>query len=120
MKLKTFVHAGGVFVSLILPAVALAANVTVNFSSNLVTIGGAMFGMGTAIYDNINGDPALPGRIMVSGVNTLRYSGGGLADIFHWSVSQPSLNTPPYNNFGTTPWWGMTNNYSYMGSQTDF
>jgi hypothetical protein len=119
MKLKTLVHAGGVLVTLILPAVGLAANVTVNVSSNLVTVGGAVFGMGTAIYDNINGDPTLPGRIMASGVNTLRYSGGGYADIFHWSISQPSLDGV-YGNYGTTPWWGVTNNYSYMGSQTDF
>ncbi len=114
-----FLRAGGVCVTLILPAVGLAANVTVNVSSNLVTVCGAVFGMGTAIYDNINGDPALPGRIMASGVNTLRYSGGGLADIFHWSISQPSLDTI-YGNYGTTPWWGVTNNYSYLGSQTDF
>jgi alpha-L-arabinofuranosidase len=51
-------------------------------------------------------------------VNTLRYPGGGLADVCHWSVTRSTLGNA--NGYGTSPWDGVTNDYSYVGSQTDF
>jgi hypothetical protein len=74
-------------------------------------------GLHTSVYDNINGDSSLPGFLKEAGVGALRYPGGGYADVFHWSVSKPALSG---NGYGMSPWWGATNNYGYMGSQTDF
>ncbi len=96
-----------VVVLAVLPWDAIAgANVAVNVSSNLSTLGDAAFGMHTSVYDNQNGNANLPGRLMESGVDTLRYSGGGYADVFHWSVNKLS------------PW--QDGSYGYQGPNTDF
>jgi hypothetical protein len=83
-----------------------AANVTINASNRLSTIGNAAYGIHTSVYDNQNGNASLPGRLIESGVNTLRYSGGGYADVYHWSVHKMS------------PWQDGT--YGYLGPSTDF
>src|SRR5690349_11940495 len=70
---------------------ARAANVTVDAGSNLCVVADAAFGIHTSVYDNQNGNASLPPRLQQAGVNTLRYPGGGYADIFHWSVSRPAL-----------------------------
>ena len=53
-----------------------------------------------------------------SGVKMIRYPGGGLADVFHWSVSRPALGSA--RGFGLSPWFGVTNSFGYMGPKTDF
>ena len=95
-----------------------AANVTINAANQLSTVSDAAFGIHTSVYDNQNGNASLSSRLLQSGVNALRYPGGGYADVFHWSVSNPARGSG--NGYGLTPWWGTTNNYGYMGSQTDF
>jgi hypothetical protein len=101
-----------------LSGLASAANVTIDGANVLSTVGDAAFGLHTSVYDNQNGNPNLPSRLIQAGVNALRYPGGGYADVFHWSVSRPALGSG--NGYGLTPWWGQTNNYGYMGPQTDF
>jgi hypothetical protein len=97
----------GVFVFCIVPVQVFGANVTVNVSSNLFPVAATALGMHTSVYDNINQySNALAGRLIESGVDTLRYSGGGYADVFHWSVNKLS------------PWQGGT--YGYQGPATDF
>ena len=98
----------GVVVSMVLPLSLLAANVTVNATNKLSTVADAAFGLHTSVYDNQHGNAALPGRLIESGVNTLRYPGGGYADIYHWSVNKNS------------PWFGNTNDYGYIAGSTDF
>jgi hypothetical protein len=71
-----------------LPVMAFAANVTVNVTRNLCGVGGTVDGMGTALYDNTWNDIARPGRVMQSGVNALRYPGGGYADVYHWPAGK--------------------------------
>ena len=89
---------GGIcFLSLVIFP-APAANVTVNVTSNLSIVAPTAFGIHTSVYDNQNGNAALPGRLVASGVNTLRYPGGGYADVYHWSRSSP---TTPF--FGGSP-----------------
>lgn len=100
-----------------LPGQLRAANVTVDAGNPLSTVGDAAFGLHTSVYDNQNGNPNLPSMLMKGGVTTLRYPGGGYADIFHWSVSRPTLSSGGY---GMTPWWGESGNYGYMGPSTDF
>jgi hypothetical protein len=52
-------------------------------------------------------------------VDTLRYPGGGYADIFHWPVTRNAAGFA--NGFGSsTPRWGTTNDYGYIGGKTDF
>lgn len=92
------------------------ANVTVNVSSNLAVVSPMAYGIHTSVYDNQNGNAALPTQLIQSGVNTLRYPGGGYADIFHWSVTRSALGSA--NGYGYSPW--QDGSYAYMGSQTDF
>jgi len=106
MKHKAFSLVGGLFVLLSNPLVAFSANVTVNVTSNLFPIANTAYGMHTSVYDNQNGSANLPSRLIESGVNTLRYPGGGYADVFHWSVNRLS------------PW--QDGSYGYQGGNTDF
>jgi predicted lipoprotein with Yx(FWY)xxD motif len=46
----------GCMVAMFLPAMAFAANVTVNVSSNLVLVFSNARGMHTSVYDNQNGN----------------------------------------------------------------
>jgi alpha-L-arabinofuranosidase len=101
----------------VLPTPLPAANVIVNVSNTLATVSQTAYGMHTSVYDNQHGNAALPARISQSGVNTLRYPGGGYADIFHWSVARSS--SAIVGN-GLSPWWGEPGNYGYVGPQTDF
>ena len=96
----------GIIFAAQLSGIAFAANVSVNVASNLFPVAGTAYGMHTSVYDNQNGNANLPSRLIESGVNTLRYSGGGYADIFHWSVNKFS------------PWQDGT--YGYQGPNTDF
>jgi hypothetical protein len=107
-KQKLLVLVGVLFVFLSSSLVAFSANVTVNVTSNLFPVASTAYGMHTSVYDNQNGNSALPGLLMESGVNTLRYPGGGYADVFHWSVNK------------LTPWFGMSGDYGYQGPNTDF
>jgi alpha-L-arabinofuranosidase len=94
------------------------ANVYVNVASNLSTVAGSLYGMGTAVYDNQNGNAALPNLLIQSGVNTLRYPGGSYSDVFHWSVSRPTLGGA--NGYGLSPSFGGGYGFGYMGPKTDF
>jgi alpha-L-arabinofuranosidase len=112
LKLETFMRAAAVIFALVLfeagsgQAQAQVATVTVNVASNLFPVASTSYGMHTSVYDNQNGNANLPLRLIESGVNTLRYSGGGYADVFHWSVNKLS------------PWQDGT--YGYQGPDTDF
>jgi hypothetical protein len=108
----------GIVSVMLLPGLALAVNVSINATNTLSPVAGTALGLHTSVYDNINGSLALGGFIKESGVTTLRYPGGGYADIFHWSASKPGLGSA--NGYGLTPWWGQAGNYGYMGSSTDF
>jgi hypothetical protein len=86
--------------------IASGANVTVNTATTLFTVASNAYGIHTSVYDNQNGSGTLPTRLIESGVNTLRYSGGGYADVYHWSVHKLS------------PW--QDGSYGYIGPNTDF
>lgn len=106
MRVTTFVFAVAVFEVDCGQALAQVVNVAVNVTSNLFQVASTAYGMHTSVYDNQNGNANLPSRLIESGVNTLRYSGGGYADVFHWSVNKLS------------PWQDGT--YGYQGPNTDF
>lgn len=96
----------GIFSAVLLPGLAFAANVSINATNKLSMVAGTAFGIHTSVYDNQSGNANLPSRLIESGVNTLRYSGGGYADVFHWSVNKMS------------PW--QAGSYGYQGPNTDF
>ena len=60
--------------------------VTVDTSKTRNYMGPRAMGMHTSVYDNSLADPMLPELLRAAGITTLRYPGGGYADIYHWSV----------------------------------
>jgi len=108
-----------VVLGLSMPGRLGAVNVTVNVSSNLATLAPEAFGMHTSVYANQFANATLPGRFNESGVNTLRYSGGGYADVFHFSITRASWENG-ITGGGLSPWWGETNNFGYVASSADF
>jgi len=95
-------------VLLLVPLLARATNVTVDVSNSVFTVTDTALGVHTSVYDNQNGNAALPGRLIESGVTALRYPGGGYADVYHWSANKDS------------PWFADTNNFGYIGPNVDF
>jgi hypothetical protein len=98
--------AAGCLAVTFLPAMIFAANVTVNVSSNLAVVPATGYGIHTSVYAGIFGDKSLPGALSRGGISTLRYPGGGYADVFHWSASRPAFGQN--NGFGFSPWWGQS------------
>lgn len=76
-------------------------------------------GIHTSVYYNQFGNPALPGRIQEAGLTTLRYPGGGYADVFHWSITRASWENG-ITGGGLSPWWGEPGNFGYVGPGSDF
>ena len=120
-RASQFAHQCGVGIIFFtfLPGFAFAANVSINAANNLSTVAATAFGIHTSVYDNQNGNASLPNLLIQSGVRTLRYPGGGYADIFHWSVTRNASGFP--NGSGSSsPFFGTAGDYGYIGSQTDF
>jgi autotransporter-associated beta strand protein len=111
---------------------AMAVNVTVNAGQTAAVMPLEGLGIHTSVYDNnlqASGSPTnslLNGMLDAAGVTTLRYPGGGYADVYHFSTTRcqydvyPSLpsngNSPWYDNTASPP----TTNYGWVGSKTDF
>ena len=99
----------------ILPAIFILATVSPVFAVNVsvdpnnvrATMPLEGLGIGTAVYDNQFGNANLASRLNEAGVTTLRYSGGGYADVYHWSVHQ---DVP----------FGGTSDKGYVASGTSF
>jgi hypothetical protein len=88
-----------------LRAQTVNATVDVNTVKAILPLEG--LGMGTAVYANQFANPQLDERLNEAGITTLRYSGGGYADVYHWSVHKDS------------PFFG-TNDRGYVASATTF
>jgi hypothetical protein len=102
----------GIFSAALLPGLVFAANVSVNVTSNLFPVASMAYGLHTSVYDNQNLNANLPSRLIESGVNTLRYPGGGYADVYHWSVNKDT-------GFAGTM-TGTTTNQGFVATGTDF
>ena len=87
-------------------AATLTANVTVNATAGLGTIGSGAVGLNTAVYDGYMNDTPIPGLLKAAGVNALRYPGGSYADIFNWQTNTATggYDAPntSFDNFMTT------------------
>jgi hypothetical protein len=107
------------------PLWAQTVTATVNVNSSIATIPEYGMGIHASVYDNslrYTGSAVfsqLDGLLDAAGVNTLRYPGGGYADVFHFSLARPPWESG-ITGSGLTPWWGTPGNYGYVASQTDF
>jgi hypothetical protein len=84
------------------PARAQTIAASVNVGGTIVTMPEYGIGVHTSVYDNSlwhidspgsssdNHFDLLPGMLDDAGVETLRYPGGGYADVFHFSVTRQS------------------------------
>ncbi len=105
-------------------ASAMAANVTVNAGQTTAIMPLEGIGIHTSVYDNslqYIGSPynQLNGLLDAAGVTTLRYSGGGYADVYHFSTTRCYYDGGPVGH-GLSPWWGQADNYGWVGTKTDF
>jgi hypothetical protein len=82
-------------------------SVTVDASKTGNFLAPRAFGIHTSIYDNAMQSQGLTDLLKNDGIYTLRYPGGGYADIYHWS--QNKLNT-----------WKATSDKGYLAKGTDF
>src|ERR1700733_6669168 len=88
------------------PALAYNVNATGNVTASDAVIPATAFGVHTSVYDNNFDNTTTPARLNAIGVNTLRWPGGGYADVYHWSTN---ANTQ-FENSGS---------YGYLAPNTD-
>jgi hypothetical protein len=65
----------------------LVARVVVEADGPTQMLGAAVFGIHTSVYDDAMQRPHIPELLRNIGIGTLRYPGGGYADIYHWSTN---------------------------------
>lgn len=107
-------------VLLIVPFYGLAANVTIDAGSIRSSVAETAFGVHTSVYGNQWANANLTNRLIQSGIDTLRYPGGGYADVFHWSICRAQWENG-ITGGGLSPWWGdPVGGYGYVASGTDF
>jgi hypothetical protein len=76
-------------------------------------------GLHTSPYYNAMTHSLMDDRLEEAGVTTLRYGGGGYADVLHWSVARPQWESG-ITGGGLSPWWGEATNFGYVGPGSDF
>jgi alpha-L-arabinofuranosidase len=76
-------------------------------------------GLHTSPYYNNMSHPTVDDRLEEAGVTTLRYGGGGYADVLHWSVARPQWESG-ITGGGLSPWWGEPTNFGYVGPGSGF
>lgn len=86
----------------------ISANVQVNAGNVRSVMSPMGLGLHTSQYYGNLGHQFVDDRLEEAGVTTLRYGGGGYADVYHWSVHQAS------------PFWGDPNQAATIKPGTDF
>lgn len=81
--------------------------VTVDASKSGNFLAPRAFGIHTSVYDNAMQSQGLTDLLKNDGVYTLRYPGGGYADIYHWSQNRQNS-------------WKATTDKGYLAKGTDF
>jgi alpha-L-arabinofuranosidase len=74
-------------------------------------------GLHTSPYYNNFSNANVDDRLEEAGVTTLRYGGGGYADIYHWSVTRQGNGI---TGNGYSPWFGQAGDFGYVGNGSDF
>lgn len=94
-------------------------SVSVDAGSTLSTMSPLGLGMHTSPYYNSLTHSSMDNRLEEAGVTTLRYGGGGYADVLHWSIARPQWESGVTGG-GLSPWWGQSSNFGYVGPGSDF
>jgi len=97
----------------------ITANVSVDAANVLSTMSPMGLGLHTSPYYNAMTHASLDDRLEEAGVTTLRYGGGGYADVFHWSIARAQWENG-ITGGGLSPWWGEPGNFGYVGPGSDF
>ena len=95
------------------------ASVIVNTQDVRATMPALGLGLHTSPYYNNMSHPNVPARLAEAGVTTLRYGGGGYADVFHWSIGRAQWENGLAGG-GTSPFFGEPGAYGYVGAGSDF
>ena len=98
---------------------AIAANVHVQADSIRATMSSLGLGLHTSPYYNYMSHANVDDRLEEAGVTTLRFGGGGYADVFHWSIGRAQWLSGVTGG-GTSPFFGEAGNYGYVGEGSDF
>lgn len=97
----------------------ITANVSVDAANVLSTMSPMGLGLHTSPYYNAMNHASVDDRLEEAGVTTLRYGGGGYADVFHWSIARAQWENGIIGG-GLSPWWGEPGNFGYVGPGSDF
>lgn len=97
----------------------ITANVSVDAANVISTMSTMGLGIHTSPYYNAMTHASLDDRLEEAGVTTLRYGGGGYADVFHWSIARAQWENG-ITGGGLSPWWGQPGNFGYVGPGSDF
>jgi alpha-L-arabinofuranosidase len=95
----------------------ITADVQVNAASVRATMSPLGLGLHTSPYYNNMSSASADDRLEEAGVTTLRFGGGGYADINHWSITRSGNGI---TGSGLSPWWGEPSNFGYVGAGSDF
>lgn len=102
---------------------ALRADISASVNIDAADVRAVMsplgLGLHTSPYYNAMNHALVDDRLEESGVTTLRYGGGGYADVLHWSVARPQWESG-ITGGGLSPWWGEPTNFGYVGPGSDF
>ena len=95
----------------------ITSNVNVDATNVLTTMPITGLGIHTSPYYNNLSHALSDDRLNEAGVTTLRFGGGGYADVLHWSVARSGSGI---TGNGLSPWWGQPGNFGYVGPGSDF
>jgi len=113
-----------IWLSLALPALALAqaVSVSVNTASTVRTaaVDERIFGINAVIWDRAAvGNPDIAGNtqtielLQQAGIRTIRIPGGSLSDEYHWRLNK-SINKENNNNLHDWVWWTGFNGFAKL------
>jgi alpha-L-arabinofuranosidase len=97
----------------------IAATVNVDAANVRSVMSPMGIGLHTSPYYNAMTHSLMDDRLEEAGVTTLRYGGGGYADVLHWSVARPQWESG-ITGGGLSPWWGEPTNFGYVGPGSDY
>ncbi|TWT92914.1 hypothetical protein Pla108_40540 [Botrimarina colliarenosi] len=76
-------------------------------------------GVHTSPYYNSLSNAGMDERLEAAGVTTMRFGGGGYADVLHWSIARPQWESGVVGG-GLSPWFGNASDFGYVGPGSDF
>jgi hypothetical protein len=122
-RLVTALQGSAVALVIGLAPIQVHADISATINVDAANVRSVMSPMGiglhTSPYYNAMGHSLMDDRLEEAGVTTLRYGGGGYADVLHWSVARPQWESG-ITGGGLSPWWGEPTNFGYVGPGSDY